>query len=114
MDLKVQQAMIRLYKFSFLRIREKEEGSRSYEMHNLMHEAVRYGLRVRGGMRIDVGKMMSRERNGKQRSILFQNGFANCRRAFPSIRRKAMVTIQIVYGICHPSRRVGRRKWDRA
>ncbi|CAG9955385.1 unnamed protein product [Clonostachys rosea f. rosea IK726] len=61
MDLEVQQAIIRLHEFSFLSFREREEGSRSYEMHKLVHEAVRYGLRVRRGMRIDVGKMMGRE-----------------------------------------------------
>jgi hypothetical protein len=61
MDLEVQQVIIRLHEFSFLSFREREEGSRSYEMHKLVHEAVRYGLRVRRGMRIDVGKMMGRE-----------------------------------------------------
>lgn len=45
-ELEVQQAIIRLVEYSFLNTRREEEGRRSYEMHKLVQEAVRYGLWV--------------------------------------------------------------------
>ncbi|GFP57503.1 kinesin light chain [Trichoderma asperellum] len=45
-DLEVLQAVTRLVEFSFLHTRRVEEGQRSYEMHKLVQEAIRYGLRV--------------------------------------------------------------------
>ncbi|KAM0481513.1 hypothetical protein ACHAPX_003624 [Trichoderma viride] len=49
-EIEVQQAVSRLVEFSFLDARRGEEGLRSYEMHKLVQEAVRYGLWVQGRM----------------------------------------------------------------
>ncbi|PON20283.1 hypothetical protein TGAM01_v210834 [Trichoderma gamsii] len=47
-ELEVQQAITRLVEYSFLNTRREEEGRRSYEMHKLVQEAVRYGLPENG------------------------------------------------------------------
>ncbi|KAM0291794.1 hypothetical protein ACHAPM_011766, partial [Fusarium culmorum] len=49
-DLQVLQAVARLKEFSFLSLRQTEDGGRSYEMHKLVQEAVQYGLTVRGSV----------------------------------------------------------------
>ncbi|KAL7927444.1 hypothetical protein ACQKWADRAFT_3642 [Trichoderma austrokoningii] len=54
-ETEVQQAVTRLMEFSFLDMRRGEGGSRSYEMHKLVQEAVRYGLWVQGRMKMDPG-----------------------------------------------------------
>ncbi|KAF5634005.1 hypothetical protein F25303_8938 [Fusarium sp. NRRL 25303] len=47
-DLAVLQAAARLKEFSFLSLRQPDDGGgRRYEMHKLVQEAIRYGLRVR-------------------------------------------------------------------
>lgn len=61
-ELEVQQAIMRLHEFSFTTLRRKEDGGRSYKMHKLVQEAVQYGLRVRGRMRMDLGETEGRER----------------------------------------------------
>ena len=43
-ELQIQQAAVRLQEFSFLTMVRKEDGGRSYDMHKLIQEAVRYGL----------------------------------------------------------------------
>ena len=52
---------MRLKEFSFLSLRRKEDGGRSYEMHKLVQEAIRYGLRVRGPMETALGETAGRE-----------------------------------------------------
>ncbi|KAF5529097.1 hypothetical protein FMEXI_14361, partial [Fusarium mexicanum] len=47
-DLVVLQAVARLKEFSFLSLLKTQDGSRRYEMHKLVQEAIRYGTRVRG------------------------------------------------------------------
>ncbi|KAJ3469775.1 hypothetical protein MRS44_003840 [Fusarium solani] len=54
-ELKVLEAVTRLKEFSFLSQPQTEDGGRSYEMHKLVQEAIRYGLRVRGPMEIALG-----------------------------------------------------------
>lgn len=49
--LRVIRAITRLKEFSFVSMRSTEDGSRSYEMHKLVQEAVRYGLSVRESLR---------------------------------------------------------------
>jgi hypothetical protein len=56
---------LRLKEFSFLSLRRKEDGGRSYEMHKLMQEAIRYGLRVRGPMETTLSEMAGRESGGE-------------------------------------------------
>ncbi|KAH7459886.1 hypothetical protein FOMA001_g19863 [Fusarium oxysporum f. sp. matthiolae] len=55
-ELEVLEAITRLKEFSFLGLRQKEDSRRSYEMHKLVQEAVRYGLGVRGLMETTAGK----------------------------------------------------------
>ncbi|KAH7313992.1 hypothetical protein B0I35DRAFT_280618 [Stachybotrys elegans] len=54
-ELEVPQAIARLKEFYFLRLRQTDNGDRRYEMHKLMQEATRYGLRVRGSVVIMIG-----------------------------------------------------------
>uniref|UniRef100_A0A8H7NHI4 NB-ARC domain-containing protein n=1 Tax=Bionectria ochroleuca TaxID=29856 RepID=A0A8H7NHI4_BIOOC len=56
-DLEVLQAAARLKEFSFLSLRVTEDGSRRYEMHKLVQEAIRYGLRVRGSAATTANKV---------------------------------------------------------
>ncbi|WAO94547.1 AAA domain-containing protein [Fusarium falciforme] len=55
-ELEVLKAITRLKEFSFLSQRQTEDGGRSYEMHKLVQEAVRYGLVVRDSMETTMGK----------------------------------------------------------
>lgn len=55
-DLEVLQAVTRLVEFSFLHTRRVEEGQRSYEMHKLVQEAIRYGLRVQQPEKSPLGE----------------------------------------------------------
>ncbi|EXL39770.1 hypothetical protein FOCG_17622 [Fusarium oxysporum f. sp. radicis-lycopersici 26381] len=49
-ELEVLEAIARLREFSFLSLRQTDDGDRRYEMHKLVQEAIRYGLRVRGSV----------------------------------------------------------------
>jgi tetratricopeptide (TPR) repeat protein len=53
-ELKVLEAVVRLKEFSFLSLRQTDDGRR-YEMHKLVQEAIRYGLRVRDSAVKTVG-----------------------------------------------------------
>ncbi|EWZ78201.1 hypothetical protein FOCG_17346 [Fusarium oxysporum f. sp. radicis-lycopersici 26381] len=44
-EIEVLEAITRLKEFSFLSLRQTEQGERRYEMHKLVQEALRYGLR---------------------------------------------------------------------
>ncbi|CAG1980898.1 unnamed protein product [Fusarium graminearum] len=55
-ELKVLEAITRLREFSFLGLRWTEDSRRSYEMHKLVQEAIRYRLVVRGLMETVAGK----------------------------------------------------------
>jgi tetratricopeptide (TPR) repeat protein len=43
-ELEVLEAVARLKELSFLSLRQTDDGGRSYEMHKLVQEAIRYGL----------------------------------------------------------------------
>ena len=60
-DIKVQQAIVRLVEFSFLNMRRKEDGGRSYEMHKLVQEAIQYGLRAGGLIEAALAETTGRE-----------------------------------------------------
>ncbi|RYC79688.1 hypothetical protein BFJ63_vAg17428 [Fusarium oxysporum f. sp. narcissi] len=45
-ELEILEAVRRLKEFSFLSLRQVGNGRRSYEMHKLVQEAMRYGLRI--------------------------------------------------------------------
>ena len=44
--LEVLAAVARLMEFSYLRLRQTDDGERSYDMHKLVREALQYGLRI--------------------------------------------------------------------
>ncbi|KAH7165414.1 hypothetical protein EDB81DRAFT_877796 [Dactylonectria macrodidyma] len=52
-EMLVIDAITRLKEFSFLSTHTVREEGRSYEMHMLVHEAVRYGLQMRQRMQMD-------------------------------------------------------------
>uniref|UniRef100_A0A0D2YIK3 DUF7779 domain-containing protein n=1 Tax=Fusarium oxysporum (strain Fo5176) TaxID=660025 RepID=A0A0D2YIK3_FUSOF len=55
-ELEVLEAVTRLTEFSFLGLRRKEDSRRSYEMHKLVQEAVRFGLRISSSVETTTGK----------------------------------------------------------
>ncbi|OBS16801.1 hypothetical protein FPOA_12610 [Fusarium poae] len=55
-DREVLEATTRLTEFSFLSLRQTEDSGRRYEMHKLVQEAIRYGLRVRDSAATTVDK----------------------------------------------------------
>ncbi|KAF4446546.1 hypothetical protein F53441_9820 [Fusarium austroafricanum] len=57
-ELEALKAIARLKEFSFLSLRQTQDGGRSYEMHKLVQEAVRYGLRISGLAETTVGKAL--------------------------------------------------------
>ncbi|KAH7459878.1 hypothetical protein FOMA001_g19859 [Fusarium oxysporum f. sp. matthiolae] len=77
-ELKVTEAVTRLKEFSFLSLRQREDGGWSYEMHKLVQEAVRYGLGVRGLMETTVGTAPRAEsESGKlENSEVYYSGMA--------------------------------------
>ncbi|PTB46165.1 uncharacterized protein TrAFT101_004358 [Trichoderma asperellum] len=62
----------RLREFSFIGIRQVEDGSRSYEMHKLVQEAVRYGLSMNKSSAISENEIfqdgISEKENGTRTS----------------------------------------------
>ncbi|KAM0248562.1 hypothetical protein ACHAQJ_009411 [Trichoderma viride] len=70
-ELKVLQAVTRLVEFSFLQSRRVEEGRRSYEMHKLVQEAVRYGLSIQGPREAALGKTTTGEDIAKNTEVYF-------------------------------------------
>ncbi|KAI7766566.1 hypothetical protein LZL87_014341 [Fusarium oxysporum] len=57
-ELEALKAIARLKEFSFLSLRQAQNGGRSYEMHKLVQEAVRYGLRISGLAETTVSKAL--------------------------------------------------------
>ncbi|RKL04138.1 hypothetical protein BFJ70_g17223 [Fusarium oxysporum] len=55
-ELEALKAIARLREFSFLSLRQTQNGGRSYEMHKLVQEALRYGLTISGLAETTVGK----------------------------------------------------------
>ncbi|KAL6898632.1 hypothetical protein GGI43DRAFT_384921 [Trichoderma evansii] len=67
-ELEVQRAVMRLVEFSFLDMHRGEGGLRSYEMHKLIQEAVRYGLWAQERIEMTLGKIITgqnRPENGE-------------------------------------------------
>ncbi|KAH7184094.1 P-loop containing nucleoside triphosphate hydrolase protein [Fusarium oxysporum] len=85
-EIEVLEAITRLKEFSFLSLRQTEQGERRYEMHKLVQEALRYGLRVRGTMETILGEALSIE-NESENSEAYYAG----------------TTLQIVDGLFPPS-----------
>ncbi|KAJ4006998.1 hypothetical protein NW761_015248 [Fusarium oxysporum] len=85
-EIEVLEAITRLKEFSFLSLRQTEQGERRYEMHKLVQEALRYGLRVRGTIEKILGETLSTE-NESENSEAYYAG----------------TTLQIVDGLFPPS-----------
>ncbi|KAF5529093.1 hypothetical protein FMEXI_14357 [Fusarium mexicanum] len=56
-ELDVLEAIARLREFSFLSLRQTDDGDRNYEMHKLVQETIQYGLRVRGSAATTANKV---------------------------------------------------------
>ncbi|PCD20313.1 hypothetical protein AU210_016180 [Fusarium oxysporum f. sp. radicis-cucumerinum] len=61
-ELELLEAIARLREFSFLSLRQTDDGGRRYEMHKLVQEAIRYGLRVRGSMVPTIGNALGADK----------------------------------------------------
>ncbi|KAF6515472.1 hypothetical protein HZS61_005378 [Fusarium oxysporum f. sp. conglutinans] len=85
-EIEVLEAITRLKEFCFLSLRQTEQGERRYEMHKLVQEALRYGLRVRGTMETILGEALSIE-NESENSEAYYAG----------------ITLQIADGLFPPS-----------
>ncbi|KAM0347009.1 hypothetical protein ACHAP4_011528 [Fusarium culmorum] len=65
-ELEVLEAIARLREFSFLSLRQTDDGGRKYEMHKLVQEAIRYGLRVRGSVVTIIGNTLRVNKGPKE------------------------------------------------
>ncbi|PCD20349.1 hypothetical protein AU210_016216 [Fusarium oxysporum f. sp. radicis-cucumerinum] len=65
-ELEVLEAITRLREFSFLGLRQTDDGGRRYEMHKLVQEAIRYGLRVRGSVVPTIGNALKLDKGPKE------------------------------------------------
>ncbi|SCO84729.1 uncharacterized protein FRV6_08856 [Fusarium oxysporum] len=65
-ELEVLEAIARLREFSFLSLRQTDDGGRRYEMHKLVQEAIRYGLRVRGSIMPTIGNELGADNGPKE------------------------------------------------
>jgi hypothetical protein len=64
--LEVQQAVLRLKEFSFLSMLQKKDSRRSYDMHKLVQEAVRYRLWAIQQMDMGTGQIINAEIGQRQ------------------------------------------------
>ncbi|EXK76697.1 hypothetical protein FOQG_18566 [Fusarium oxysporum f. sp. raphani 54005] len=65
-ELELLEAIARLREFSFLSLRQTDNGGQRYEMHKLVQEAIRYGLRVRGSVVTTVGNALRVDKGPKE------------------------------------------------
>ncbi|SCO84731.1 uncharacterized protein FRV6_08858 [Fusarium oxysporum] len=74
-ELEVLEAVTRLKEFSFLSLRRIEDCKQIYEMHKLVQEAIRYGLRMRGPAKGALGKALAVE-SGLKNGEAYYSGIA--------------------------------------
>ncbi|KAM0293764.1 hypothetical protein ACHAPM_011486 [Fusarium culmorum] len=65
-ELEVLEAIARLKEFSFLSLRQKDDGGQRYDMHKLVQEAIRYGLRVRVSAVTTIGNGLGADKGPKE------------------------------------------------
>jgi tetratricopeptide (TPR) repeat protein len=65
-ELEVLEAIARLKEFSFLSLRQKDGGGQRYEMHKLVQEAIRYGLRVKVSAVTTIGNGLGADKGPKE------------------------------------------------
>jgi tetratricopeptide (TPR) repeat protein len=70
-ELEVLTAVARLKEFSFLRLRQTDNGRRSYEMHKLVQEALQYGLRVHSLIETTMGRVLGEDHGAPQAEALY-------------------------------------------
>jgi tetratricopeptide (TPR) repeat protein len=70
-ELEVLTAVARLKEFSFLSLRQTDNGQRSYEMHKLVQEALRYGLRIHGLTETTLGRVVGDDHGAPQAEALY-------------------------------------------
>lgn len=75
-ETEVKLAVKRLVEFSFLNMRREEGGLRSYEMHKLVQEAVRYGLRVQEQMEMAPDRTITTEQNSAENGEIYYSSMA--------------------------------------
>ncbi|KAH6959359.1 hypothetical protein DER45DRAFT_505018 [Fusarium avenaceum] len=70
-EFEVLTAVARLKEFSFLRLRQTNDGRRNYEMHKLVQEALRYGLRIRSLIETARGSVIGEDGRAAQVEALY-------------------------------------------
>lgn len=70
-ELEVLTAVARLKEFSFLSLRQTDNARRSYEMHKLVQEALRYGLRIHGLTETTLGRVVGDDHGVPQAEALY-------------------------------------------
>ncbi|KAF5669923.1 Nephrocystin-3 [Fusarium denticulatum] len=69
-ELEFLEAVARLKEFSFLSLCQRDDGRRSYEMHKLIQDTIRYGLRISGPTEMTMGKAPG----GENEPVTTKNG----------------------------------------
>ncbi|KAK6709693.1 hypothetical protein SNK04_010641 [Fusarium graminearum] len=70
-QLGVLKAVARLKEFSFLSLRQTDNGGRSYEMHKLVREALQYGLRIRSLVETAMDRGSGEDHGAAQAETLY-------------------------------------------
>ncbi|CAG7562668.1 unnamed protein product [Fusarium equiseti] len=70
-ELEVLAAVARLMEFSYLRLRQTEDGERSYEMHKLVREALQYGLRIHSSIDKVMGRLLGDDQEAPHAEALY-------------------------------------------
>jgi tetratricopeptide (TPR) repeat protein len=70
-ELEVLTAVARLKEFSFLRLRQTDNGMRSYEMHKLVQEALQYGLKIHSLIETTMGRVLGEDDGAPQAEALY-------------------------------------------
>ncbi|KAM0270685.1 hypothetical protein ACHAPA_003160 [Fusarium lateritium] len=70
-ELEVLTAVARLKEFSFLRLRQTDDGVRSYDMHKLVREALQYGLRIHSLIETTMSRVVGKDHGTPQAEALY-------------------------------------------
>ncbi|KAG5663538.1 hypothetical protein KAF25_001474 [Fusarium avenaceum] len=70
-EFEVLTAVARLKEFSFLRLRQTDDGRRNYEMHKLVQEALRYGLSIQSLIETARGSVVGEDGGAAQAEALY-------------------------------------------
>ncbi|KAM0334754.1 hypothetical protein ACHAPQ_004939 [Fusarium lateritium] len=70
-ELEVLTAVARLKEFSFLRLRQTDDGGRSYDMHKLVREALQYGLGIHSLIENTMDRVLGEDHGIPQAEALY-------------------------------------------